>query len=45
VKSVSLLGSQQTVKFTGANGVVSVNLPELPEDLRSQPAWVLKLSR
>ena len=45
VKSVSLLGSTQSVKFTGSNGAVSVNLPELPEDLRAQPAWVLKLSR
>jgi len=36
VKSVSLLGSTQTVKFTGSNGGVSVNLPELPEDLRAQ---------
>ena len=45
VKSVSLLGSTEAVKFTGSNGAVSVNLPELPEDLRAQPAWVLKLSR
>jgi alpha-L-fucosidase len=45
IKAVSLLGSPQQVKFTEANGVVSVNLPELPEDLRAQPAWVLKLSR
>jgi hypothetical protein len=24
---------------------VTVELPELPEELRTQPAWVLKLSR
>jgi alpha-L-fucosidase len=45
VKSVSLLGSTQPVKFTDSNGAVSVNLPNLPEDLLAQPAWVLKLSR
>jgi alpha-L-fucosidase len=45
VKSVSLLGSTEPVKFTASNGVVSVNLPNLPEDLLAQPAWVLKLSR
>jgi alpha-L-fucosidase len=45
VKSVSLLGSRQAVKFTASSGAVSVNLPELPEELRAQPAWVLKLSR
>jgi len=45
VKSVSLLGSSSAVKFTSANGVVSIQLPELSEELRPQPAWVIKLSR
>jgi alpha-L-fucosidase len=45
VKSVTLLGSTAPVKFTSANGVVSIPLPELSEELRPQPAWVLKLSR
>ena len=45
VKSVTLLGSAAPVKFTSANGGISVQLPELSEELRPQPAWVLKLSR
>jgi len=45
VKSVTLLGSSTPVKFTAANGVISVQLPELSEELRPQPAWVLKLGR
>jgi alpha-L-fucosidase len=45
VKSVTLLGSTAPVKLTSANGVVSIQLPELSEELRPQPAWVLKLSR
>jgi alpha-L-fucosidase len=45
VKSVTLLGSTAPVKFSSANGTVSIQLPELSEDLRPQPAWVLKLSR
>ena len=45
VKSVALLGSASPVKFTSANGVVTIQLPELSEDLRPQPAWVIKLSR
>jgi len=45
VKSVTLLGSSAAIKFGSANGVVSIQLPELPEELRPQAAWVLKLSR
>jgi alpha-L-fucosidase len=45
VKSVTLLGSAAPVKFSSANGGVSIQLPELSEELRPQPAWVLKLSR
>ena len=45
VKAVSLLGSPTPVKFSAANGVVSIQLPELSESLRSQAAWVLKLAR
>jgi alpha-L-fucosidase len=45
VKSVALLGSSAPVKFSSAGGAVSIQLPELSEDLRPQPAWVLKLSR
>jgi len=44
VKSVTLLGSTAPVKFTGAKGGVSIKLPDLPEELLPQPAWVLKVS-
>jgi len=45
VKSVSLLGSPTPLKFKAAKGGVSIDLPNLPEDLLAQPAWVLKVSR
>ncbi len=45
VKAVSLLGSAAPLKFTSANGAVAIQLPELSEELRPQPAWVLKLTR
>jgi alpha-L-fucosidase len=45
VKSVSLLGSPAQVHFKAQGSSVSIDLPEMPEELMSQPAWVLKLSR
>jgi alpha-L-fucosidase len=45
VKSVTLLGSTAPLKFKAAQGGVSVELPDLPEGLLQQPAWVLKMSR
>jgi alpha-L-fucosidase len=45
VKAVMLLGSAAPVKFRAVEGGVSVDLPDLPEDLTQQAAWVLKLSR
>jgi hypothetical protein len=45
VKSVTLLGSEAQLKFTSEKGGVLVELPPLPKELLSQPAWVLKLSR
>ena len=45
VKSVSLLGSTALLKFKVANGGISIQLPDLPEDLLPQPAWVLKVTR
>ena len=45
VKSVMLLGFPPPLRFRAAQGGVAVDLPELPEDLVQQPAWVLKLSR
>ena len=43
-KAVTLLGSTTPLKFKQAKSGVSVALPDLPEDLRAQPAWVLKIS-
>ncbi len=43
VKSVSLLGSDAKVEFHSRRGGVEISLPELPEDLLGQPAWVLKV--
>jgi alpha-L-fucosidase len=45
VKSVTLLGAGMPLKFKPAPGGVTISLPDLPEDLRQQPAWVLKISR
>jgi alpha-L-fucosidase len=45
VKSVTLLGPGTVLKFKAAPVGVAVQLPELPEELRAQPAWVLKIGR
>jgi alpha-L-fucosidase len=45
VKAVTLLGTETKLKFKAAALGVIVELPDLPEDLRQQPAWVLKVSR
>ena len=45
LKSATLLGSTAVLKFKTQGNTVTVDLPELPEDLLAQPAWVLKLSR
>lgn len=45
VKSVTLLGGSAPLRFTKTGTSISVELPELPEDLLGQPAWVLKLRR
>jgi alpha-L-fucosidase len=44
-KSVTLLGSPAALKFKNGGKDLSIQLPDLPEDLRPQPAWVLKISR
>jgi len=44
-KSVALLGSSAPLKFKASKTGLSVQLPDLPEDLRGQPAWVLKISQ
>lgn len=45
VKAVALLGSPSPLRFTAGGDGVSIDLPEVPEALRAQPAWVLKLGR
>jgi len=44
-KSVTLLGSTTPLKFKVAKGGVSIELPDLPDELLPQPAWVLKVSQ
>jgi alpha-L-fucosidase len=44
-KSVNLLGSRTPLKFGASNGALLIQLPDLPEDLRQQPAWVLRISQ
>ncbi len=45
VKQVTLLGSTAQVKFKVAAGGVELELPDLPDELLHQPAWVLKVSK
>ena len=45
VKAVILLGSTNPLKFKVSKTGASIELPDLPQDLRSQPAWVLKVGR
>ncbi|MGE5124944.1 MAG: alpha-L-fucosidase [Betaproteobacteria bacterium] len=45
VKTVALLGSAGSLRFEPSPGALTVELPELPEALLGQPAWVLKLGR
>jgi len=44
-KSVTLLGDSTAIRFKNTGKDLSIELPDLPEDLRQQPAWVLKISR
>ncbi|MDQ6679178.1 MAG: alpha-L-fucosidase [Acidobacteriota bacterium] len=44
LKTVTLLGSDLPLKWQRQGRSVSVLLPDLPEHLAKQPAWVLKLS-
>ncbi len=44
-KSVTLLGSATALKFKSLGSGTLIELPDLPEDLRQQPAWVLKVGR
>jgi alpha-L-fucosidase len=44
-KSVNLLGSSTPLKFKASISGLSIELPDLPEDLRQQSAWVLRISQ
>ncbi len=44
-KSISLLGSSANLRFKAGSGGVSVELPDLPEELLAQPLWALKVSQ
>lgn len=44
-KAVDLLGSSMPLKFKASSGGLSIQLPDLPEGLRQQPAWVLRISQ
>ncbi|MDR3698782.1 MAG: alpha-L-fucosidase [Candidatus Sulfopaludibacter sp.] len=44
-KSVTLLGSAAPVQWKTAGTAVTMDLPELTQDLLAQPMWVLKISQ
>ena len=44
VKTVNLLGYTTPLRFKSSDHVVSVSLPNLPENLLQQSAWVLKFT-
>jgi hypothetical protein len=44
-KAVTLLGSSASLKFRGSKAGLEIDLPDLPENLRVQPAWVLKIAQ
>jgi len=44
-KSIALLGGATGLKWKTAGGAVTIDLPDLPQDLLGQPMWVLKISQ
>lgn len=44
-KSVGLLGSSVQLKFKNSKAGLEIELPDLPENLRAHPAWVLKIAQ
>jgi alpha-L-fucosidase len=44
-KAVTLLGSSTPLRFRSSKGGLEIDLPELSENLRAQPAWVLKITQ
>ncbi|MBI4892684.1 MAG: alpha-L-fucosidase [Acidobacteria bacterium] len=45
MSKATLLGATAALKVKKTSGGLEVALPELPEELLAQPAWVLKLSK
>jgi alpha-L-fucosidase len=45
VKQVRLLGGPTGLKFAKSGRTMTIELPDLPEELLAQPAWTLKLTR
>ena len=44
-KAVTLLGSSTPLTFRSSKGGLKIDLPELSENPRAQPAWVLKIAQ
>ncbi len=44
-KQVHLLGHPTPLQFTNSGGNVTITMPPVPEDLMSQPAWALRITR
>jgi alpha-L-fucosidase len=44
-KAVTLLGSSTPLKFRSSKGGLEIDLRDLSENLRAQPAWVLKIAQ
>lgn len=42
-KSVTLLGSSAPLRFKNSQAGLSIQLPQLPDELLAQPAWVVKI--
>ncbi len=45
VRKVSLLGYEVPLQFRPEAGGVAIRLPELPEELRAQAAWAIRMTR
>jgi alpha-L-fucosidase len=43
IKSATLLGDSQPLRFQAQGNALAIDLPPVPEELMAQPAWVLKL--
>ena len=45
VKAVALLGGPGALRFQAAEGGIAVQLPAIPANLMTQPAWVLRFTK